>query len=256
MASGNVQDPIASALRGLNMQGLSPLMALTWAGFAPVETAFRPAKLICSDGNAYWVKSDVQDGLIAELVAGRIAACLGAGPDANVIFVDESLGSYLTPPAFGYAVGIQDVSNAVNARDVHTLGVPHLLGMLDGASMARVVAFQTWLGILDNQLMILPDGRVVSIDHGACFDDRSMLNPMTVRVVPGVYYGVAKNQEFLEPVISQIEAFSMDKLITAASRVPDEPRWNGSFDRCVKIVNFLDARKSQVRAVLEGWLSA
>lgn len=256
MASGNVQDPIASALHGLNMQGLSSLVALTWAGFAPVETTSKPAKLICSDGHAYWVKSSVQDGLIAELVAGRIAAYLNAGPDANVIIVDEALGAYLTPPDSGYMVGIRDVSDAVNARDVHTLGVPHLLGMIDGASMARVIAFQTWLGILDNQLMILPDGTVVSIDHGACFDERSMLNPMMVRFVPGVYFGVAKKREYLEPVIRQIEAFTIDNLITAVSRVPEDVRWNSSPDRCVKIIRFLEARKTQVRAVLEGWLSA
>ncbi len=32
------------------------------------------------DGKVYWVKAKSQQGLVAELVAGRLAAALGVGP--------------------------------------------------------------------------------------------------------------------------------------------------------------------------------
>ena len=47
-----------------------------------------PHAFVCVDGNTYWIKRKAQQGLVAELVAGRLGAIVGAtapGVIANVV---------------------------------------------------------------------------------------------------------------------------------------------------------------------------
>ncbi len=91
----------------------------------------------------------------------------------------------------GIVVGIEHVPESVNSK-----GVRKLLdrgdfdpSKVDSASRARVVAFQSWVGVGDVQVLIkLTDGTVFSIDHGECFGATSPLsNPtLTVATIEGV----------------------------------------------------------------------
>src|SRR5690242_15551701 len=74
-------------IAALDRQGYTVLEALTPGTGQSLETYSKPCTFICIDGKTYWVKDNVQQGLVAELIAGRLAAKLGAGPTSKIIRV-------------------------------------------------------------------------------------------------------------------------------------------------------------------------
>lgn len=89
---------------------------------------------------------------MAELVAGRLAREVGAGARAEIVrVVDEATGGRAElQHLLGVNLGTLDVPNTVNAREVQKfIGHPHQFGSdrIDSAARARVVTFQTWLGM-------------------------------------------------------------------------------------------------------------
>jgi hypothetical protein len=58
----------------LDAQGVEQLLALAYAGPPRAGSHSTPHAFVCSDGKTYWVKRSAQQGLVAELVAGRVAA--------------------------------------------------------------------------------------------------------------------------------------------------------------------------------------
>ena len=77
----------AAALNKLDGRGYTVLEAITDANLGQPQTYSRPNAFICVDGKTYWVKAKAQQGLVAELITGRLAARVGAGPIAKIIRV-------------------------------------------------------------------------------------------------------------------------------------------------------------------------
>jgi hypothetical protein len=79
----NWEDP--SLLENRDRVGYTVLEALTATSFADRPrsspgTHARPGAYVCVDGHTYWLKADAQQGLVAEVITGRLAATVGAGP--------------------------------------------------------------------------------------------------------------------------------------------------------------------------------
>jgi len=74
-------------LERLDRAGYPVLEALTYVRSPPKASAYTPHLFACMDGNSYWIKYGAQQGLVSELVAGRLALQAEAGPNARVIRV-------------------------------------------------------------------------------------------------------------------------------------------------------------------------
>jgi hypothetical protein len=215
---------------------------------------------ICVDGRTYWVKAAAQQGLVAELIAGRLAQRVGAGPVAKIIRVPlEAAGA--AAHLVGVVVGIQDEPDTANVRELQ----PFLAGgqfdpaSIDSRSRALVVAFQTWLGVGDTQVLInLKDGRVRSIDHGECFSNTAAPGDpsLTLVAIPGVADTTGKERYAVEAAIAAIESVSDRDIMESVAQVPTGEPWRGPVARRVEIASWLSARRDRVRTVMEAWLNS
>ena len=250
-----------SSLAALDRDGYRPLEALTYGGLLPKPTHARPTIFLCGDGKAYWVKGMAQHGLMAELVAGRLGAKVGASPIAHIIHVraeavpSSGEADHLT----GIVVGTEDVANAVNGRDLQQfLGAGQFLPeVLNPASRARVVAFQTWIGVDDAQVLVrLTDGVVFSIDHGASFSGVSTLSDPSVRVtsIPGVSDEVGKEARHVQLAVDRIESIDDEDLLDVVARMPTGESWQSPPERRLQIARWLAHRRQRIREVMRTWL--
>ena len=98
-------------LAALDVPGYDVLEAITYAGVLPTSTHARPTKFVCADGRTYWAKGRAQRGLVAELIAGRLGALVGASPIARIINVPPQAlpASGEADHLQGIIVGIEDV---------------------------------------------------------------------------------------------------------------------------------------------------
>jgi len=121
-------------------------------------THAQPNTFVCADGKTYWVKGRAQQGLVAELIAGRLAAKVGAGPLARVIRVPHEALPTGGQAAHleGVIVGLEDVPNTVNGRELAGILGPGVLPAagIDPVSRALVFVFQTWIGVGDTQVLV------------------------------------------------------------------------------------------------------
>jgi hypothetical protein len=168
---------ITKRIEELERDGYQVLEAMNFGGRS-TTTHSRSCTFVCVDGKTYWLKSTAQQGLVAELICGRLAAIAHAGPASRVV--------RLTPEALpsrdecshlaGVVFGSLDMPNAENARDIGLITAGGRLDpkVIDPVARAKVVAFQTWLGVGDAQVLVRPtDGQVFSFDHGDAFSDTS-----------------------------------------------------------------------------------
>jgi len=247
------------ALTAVDARGYEVLDALTCDGRRS-STFSQTCTFVCVDSRTYWVKASAQQGLVAELIAGRLAAQVGAGPAARIIRVPpESMpadgsASHL----MGLVVGSEDERNTVNVRDLQPLlgSGQFNPGLVDAGSRALVVAFQTWVGVDDTQVLInMKTGQVRSIDHGACFSSTGQLSPPTViaLAIPGVADGVGRDQASIENAVARIEAVTDRHLIEAVTRIPVGEPWRGPSDRRLEIANWLTYRRDKLREVMATW---
>ncbi len=79
-----------SQLDQLDARGVDSLVALARSREPRSGSHASPHPFICSDGRTYWVKRNAQQGLVAELVAGRVAELAHAGPPARIIEVPRA----------------------------------------------------------------------------------------------------------------------------------------------------------------------
>lgn len=247
-------------LRSRDEADFEPLYAITYVETDPTGTSTNPRPFICSDGKTYWLKGEAQQGLVAELIAGRLAAQLDVGPVAAIVRVPSAAlpedGS--ADRVKGVVVGIKDEPNCENARNLGALlGTQFDPAQIDQASRGHTVVFQTWLGVSDSQVLVsLGTGRVFSFDHGDVFGtlDPPQDPSLIVTDIPGVDAQVGRSREHVEEMVSRVESLLDSELLEAVARVPDGAAWNSGLDRRLQIARFLRHRRDRIRVVTEQWL--
>jgi hypothetical protein len=248
------------SLRELDAGGYEAIRALSHDRPPPSESHAAPHAFVCSNGRTYWVKSRAQQGLLAELVAGRLASVLEVGPDAVVVEVSSAAlpkdGS--APHLEGVGVGTEDFRDEVNSRDIAPFTQSGAFDpqKVDAASRANVVVFQTWIGAGDSQVLLnLTNGRVSSIDHGECFGNLSSGDPAppVVTDIPGVDANVGRERSLVGAPIRRVEELADDELLDAVSRVPNTGDWRADENRRLEIALWLASRRTALRKVIEAW---
>jgi hypothetical protein len=246
-------------IQTLDGRGYMVLDAVTHAG-RQGQGISASNNYVCIDGRTYWVKATAQQGLVAELIASRLARLAGAGPGAQIIRVPiEAAGT--APHLAGVGVGILDEPDTTNARELAPLlsGGQFDPASIDARSRALVVAFQTWLGVADTQVLInFKDGRVRSIDHGDCFANTAAGGdpPLILVDIPGVDASVGKERYAVEAAVRAIEGVSDRDLMEAVAQVPSGEPWRGPVARRAEIASWLAPRRDRMRTVMEGWLNS
>lgn len=253
----------AEDLDTLDRRGYVVLEAVTHARPSLASSLASPNAFICIDGKTYWLKGNAQQGLVAELVAGRLAHKVSAGPLARIIRVTpEAL-----PPGggadhlVGVVVGLEDQAETMNARDLGRFisGGHFQPGVIDGASRARVIVFQTWLGVGDAQVLVhLTRGSVISIDHGDCFGATGGQTDPVVHVteIPGVSSNVGKEIAPVRDGVARIEALTDRDILDAVSCIPTGDLWRSPAARRLEIARWLGYRRGRLREVMEAWLAS
>ena len=208
------------------------------------------------DGRKYWIKSIGQQGLLPELVAGRLAKLTGSGPDAQVISVSAQAAQGSLSRLQGLCVGILDIPSSVNLRDIPAQTLePSKVNLL---RLALVFAFQTWIGVGDTQGLIrMTDGHFFTLDHGDCFSDSAISNvlPHAPVFIPEAahLYPHIKTRTALEPAITRIEQVTDRQILESVARVPSGPAWKSDPDRRLRVGQWLQSRRASLRGTLEQW---
>lgn len=254
-----------SDLAELDQAGVEIIDAIAYDRSPPRDTSSlaRPHAFICEDGKTYWLKRRAQNGLGAELIACRLGHKLGASPNAIPVRLFDGLSpdgvdvSHLV----GIAVGIEDVKDAENVKHITNLlkDVGLDPSTIDAASRARVVAFQSLIGVGDTQVIIqFSTGKILSIDHGDVFRDQTLSSfsepSVTLREIPGVPSDVGRDRSLLMAEVARIESLTDTDLLKVVSRVPDEEGWNANRERRFRIFEWLLHRKRRLREAIDQWL--
>jgi hypothetical protein len=247
-----------STLQAADAKGYDVLEALSHEG--RMSPTFSSAHtFICVDGKTYWVKASAQQGLVAELIAGRLASRTSAGPAARIIRVTpeavpaDGSANHL----IGVVVGSEDERSTVNTRELALLAPGRFNpGAVDAASRALVVAFQTWLGVGDVQVLVnLSTGHLRSIDHGECFTTTGQLTDpvLVVLSIQGMADDVGRDDASIDSAASRIEAVTDQQLTDAVARIPLGDPWKSPADRRLEIANWLAHRRGKIREVMAQW---
>ncbi len=245
----------------LDERGVEHLLALAYDRPPPVGSHSNPHAFVCSDGKTYWVKRNVQQGLVAELVAGRVAALAGAGPIARVVEVPHAAlpAGGVANHLVGTGVGTLDRRGAENARHLQQFLPPQGQfdpATVDSASRARVIAFQSWIGAGDSQVLIdLATGEVLSVDHGECFGSADTLSDPApiVTDIPGVSSDHGRTRRLIDRAVKAIQALTDRQLLEAVACVPNLPDWRGDADRRLTIAVWLAHRRDRLGEVMQSW---
>jgi hypothetical protein len=256
-------------LSQLDADGYPTLDAIAPAPYPPsMNTLSKPAAFICVDGRTYWCKGNtpnaqVQQGLMAELIAGRLASLVSIGGPCRVVRVlpqllpaDGSLNHLA-----GVVVGTQHHDGMEHVRNLAPfIGAgTFAAGSVDASSRARTIAFQSWIGAGDAQLMMsLTTGKMVSIDHGDCFSNLDLsvaLSPVLVDI-PGVGIEVGKDMTLMDTAVGAIEALDDQLILEAVSCVPSGDAWNSDAARRLEVAEWLAVRKGTLRGAMEGWVNS
>src|SRR5262249_2939597 len=129
---------------------------------------------VCIDGKTYWVKGIAQRGLGFELIASRLAAKLGIGPKVEIVHLHPGIIPNNDHNHFPSEIcmGSEDLKGTENTKKLQELlnNGQFKPQSVDGASRARVIVFQSWMGVGDEQALVnLTTGYVYCIDNGDCF---------------------------------------------------------------------------------------
>lgn len=250
---------VAKRIEELERDGYQVLEAVTFGG-SSTQTHSRSCTFVCVDGKTYWVKGTAQQGLVAELIGGRLAALAHAGPPSRVIRVTpEALPA---SPDCGHLVGVvfgsQDMANAENARDIGVITAGGRLdpSVIDALARSKVITFQTWLGVHDAQVLVRPtDGQVFSFDHGDAFGDTGDRSDpqVTVTDIPGVDATVGKRPGDVLIAVRGIQAITDEQLVRAVAGVPHGDPWRSPVQRRTEIVEYLMHRRTRLEEVMTKW---
>lgn len=223
-------------------------------------TSTTPHGFVDADGAVWWAKRSAQNGFVAELIAGRLAAKLEVGPLARPIVVpsqslpkDGSAGHLE-----GLCVGMEHV-NGINARDLgefQTEGGTFDPGIIQPDGRAAVIVFQTWIGSAgDSQVIVdVVTGRVSSFDHGDTLMHPADVPQLVVTEIPGVSADVGKDPDPVMEMVARIEALTDDQILQAVAGVPEEPEWQSDRLRRLEIAQRLARRRDNLKGAMESWL--
>jgi hypothetical protein len=151
----------------------------------------------------------------------------------------------------------------INARDIDLFlaGAQFPPSKVDAASRARVIVFQSWLGVSDEQVLIdLDNGRILSFDHGDSFGSigvrgEQIPDPIPiVTAIGGVPDSVGRSPDVTLAAVSSVESFTDQQLLLAVSCIPDDTLWNGGTARRLRIAEWLAYRRERIREVMQAWL--
>jgi hypothetical protein len=249
----------AHDLAAFDREALRWLRALNYDRPPPAGSHATPHGFVCSDGHTYWIKRQAQHGLISELVAGRLGAQVGAAPAAAPVEVTtEALPpSRVANHLQGLGVGVADEPAMENFRHITEKAPDGNLdpARLDAASVARVIAFQSWVGAEDTQILVdLRSGRLLSIDHGALTSIGALNSPPQVVISPGIAADIGRQQRFMRPALERIEQMTDEALLRAVAGAPDDQQWQAGADRRLAIAKSLALRRDALRQVVEHWM--
>jgi hypothetical protein len=140
----------------------------------------------------------------------------------------------------------------------------HLAGVLGGGqldptkidmqSRARVLAFQTWLGVQDTQILVdLRDGKLMSIDHGDWGASLATDSDPAVVPTPGVPNDVGRAVQPVEVAVRRIREITDEQLLEAVARMPTDPEWNADRSRRLQVARWLRWRRDRLTGVIRAW---
>ena len=250
-------------LENLDGRGYQVIDVLTHGG-RQSATFSNSNTFIGVDGKVYWVKISAQQGLVAELVAGRLAAVIGVGPPTKIVRVPAEAipsggeGGHL----IGLGVGAADLPGTVNTKDLAPLLGTNAFRAesIDPRARTMVTTFRTWIGATgDPQALInLQDGSVFTIDHGDCFADVANLSDPTVTIVaiPSVKDEVGKDEYSVGAAARRIKEVSDQQILDSVARMPFGGPWQSPVDRRLQIAKWLAYRRERIEEVMNKWLNA
>jgi hypothetical protein len=243
-------------LRVRDARSPAPIEARTYLGFAGYRTYAAPHRLLAANGTIYRVKERAQEGLGAEAIANRLAHRLGVGPDCQVIAITHAALPLdnRTDSLAGLQLGTAEIEGVLNDDELRAADFRTDNCRIDWESWATVVAFQTWIYAGDPQAVLcIDDGRIFSVDHGACF--RALPPGPPTGLVGPELFGISGRQfdaVHLIEALAKIEAITEADLLALASGIPgDDPGWRMPIERRVRVLEWLASRQFGVRKVLE-----
>jgi hypothetical protein len=129
--------------------------------------------------------------------------------------------------------------------------------LIDPLERAKVVAFQTWMGAEDAQVLVdFLDRKLLSIDHGGCFAQIDRLTgrlDVVATVIPGTDPSIGRQIDLVEEAVYQIESICDQDLLEVVSCIPEGARWDAGIDRRLAIGAWLAHRRDHLRPALMEW---
>lgn len=255
LSAGSSRSEFRATLERLDSHGMS----WVWAQ-APVSLQqqggryARPRAYLCSDSTVCWVKERSQAGLASELIANRLAFTLGIGPRPKIVRMDAILNAF---DENEYTVGTENVPSVISSKELVEARTQLAPGTVHLPTLAHVSVFQSWIDVVDNQVLIsLADGRVHSYDHGDTF--RSLLpgRPrMIVPAIPGVQLRWADLRIPAMDMAGRIASLGTLEILEAVARMPIAAHWQSTLDRRMSIARWLVKRQPFILAEVDRWTS-
>lgn len=241
----------------------SVVVAVNVARIEDTGTKNRPMPFLCSDGGIYWLKPQANASeASAELIAGRLGRLTGHAPAAVVVRVpQQAVGNTPELQRFvGVSVGIRDIPGAENSKDLQRLVAAGSFrpNALNHGSWIRSVTFQSWIGVTQDPqaLVVLTTGEVFSADHEFCFAQPLDPTPTVCDLaIGGCVLDKRAGAVGLDPALSAIEALTNQELLSAVAMRLNEPPCQHDGQKRLAIALELAARRANVRAVMETWVS-
>jgi hypothetical protein len=248
---------LASLLMLDARHGIPVAHALTAERAPPaIEQSLANPYLFITTEGACWLKNASQHGLFAELIAGRLAAKVGAGPDAHVVDVPAAAVANKPEAArfVGLCLGTEDLPSTENSKYFPQRGVVVPNDKIDADQRALVVAFQTWVHTGDFQVMVdFTNGHIFSHDHGDCFPPSGLPPGMPLMVTPinGVDGSRGCSRLCIERAVARVESCDDDVLLRAVACVP--ATWGTDDAHRLAIAEWLADRRDRLRSVMASW---
>ncbi len=256
-AEGSEKSEQRRILESLDARGIAEIDAIAQVSLDRTGGRFsRPVPYLCSDSETYWTKTKSQTGLCSELIVNRLAHRLDVGPATTIVRID---GFLRTVGNSARAVGTLNVANVVSSKELMQTGLePFTATVVDANSWTRASVFQSWIDVIDEQLLVrTTDGVVFTYDHGDTFANLMPGPPrMVVAALPSPRLDWSATSAAALEMVLRIEQLSPVEILEAVAGIPDEPGWQGPASRRLGIARWLMKRQSLLRGEVIKWTRA